>query len=45
MVKNIDNVTDALLDIPVTDIPTGNYRVRIQSKKKRAVTQSVIIAH
>ena len=45
MVKKIDNVTEALLDMSVTDIPTGNYRVRIQSKKRRAVTQSVIIAH
>ena len=44
-VKKIDKVSDALLDIPVSNIQTGNYRVRVQSKNRRAVTQSVIIAH
>ena len=45
LVRKIDKVTDALFDISVSDIQTGNYKVRIQSKKRRAVTQSVIIAH
>ncbi len=45
LVRKIDKVTDALFEIPVSDMPTGYYKVRIQSKKKRAVTQSVIIVH
>ena len=44
-VKKIDKVTDALLEMPVSNIETGNYQVRIQSKHRRAVTQPVIIAH
>ena len=45
MVRKMDKVTNALFDIPVSDIETGSYRVRIQSKNRRAVTQSVMIAH
>ena len=45
LVKKIDKVTTALFEIPVYNIETGSYQVRIQSKHKRAITQPVIIAH
>lgn len=44
-VKKIEKVTDTLFDIPISNIETGSYQVRIQSKHKRAITQPVIIAH
>jgi hypothetical protein len=45
LVKKVDKVDNTILELNIGDQPTGNYRVRVQSKGRKDATQSVVITH
>ena len=45
LINKVDKVENTIVELNIGNQPVGNYRVRVQSKGRKDVVKSVVIAH